>query len=66
MNKTYMTKAPDDEVIMDYIKTYSRIVLDTNMYGRPLKTISKHLEDLNSEMIKRGLLTQEQVDKLNM
>lgn len=66
MTKKELKAAPDNEIIQDYVKTYARVVLDENMYGHPLKTISKHLEDLESEMINRSLLTKEQIEKLNM
>lgn len=66
MNKTYLKTAPDSEIIMEFVKTHARIAVDVNLLGRPLVAITKRLKDLEEEMLKRGLLTQEQIDKLNM
>ena len=66
MNKFYMKTAPDSEIIMEFVKTHCRIAVDTNLLGRPLVSFHKRLKSLEEEMLRRGLLTQEQIDKLNM
>ena len=66
MTKKDLKAAPDNEIIQDYVKTYARAALDQDWYGHTLKTISKHLVDLEAEMINRSLLTKEQIEKLNM
>lgn len=64
MTKKELKAAPDSEIIMDYISTYSRAVLNENLQ-QPTKALNRHLADLDAEMLKRGLLTQEQIDRLN-
>lgn len=64
MTKKELKTAQDNEIIMDYISTYSRMVLNMNFKLRT-KALEKHLFDLDAEMLKRGLLTQEQIDCLN-
>lgn len=66
MTKKELKAAQDSEIIMDFVRTHERIAVDSNLLGKPIKMISKHLEDLDAEMLRRGLLTQEQIDKLNM
>lgn len=64
MTKNEIKTAHDSDLIMDYISTYSRAMLNENC-GLPTKALDKHLKDLDCEMLKRGLLTQDQIDCLN-
>ena len=64
MTKYEMKDARDSEIIVDYIKSYS-LFCTNDCLNRGTKAVSKHLQDLDAEMLKRGLLTQEQIDFLN-
>jgi hypothetical protein len=65
MTKKELRTAQDNEIIMDYINSYCNYALNMN-FGRGTKAIGVHLKDLDGEMLKRGLLTEEQIHKLNL
>lgn len=65
MTKKELKTANDSEVIVDYIQTYALFILNCNL-GRGVKQLDKHLCDLDVEMLKRGILSKEQVELLNM
>jgi hypothetical protein len=65
MTKQELKAATNSELITDYIKSYSRLVLAQN-FGGAWKALDKHLNHLNAEMLSRELLTQDQIDYLNM
>lgn len=64
MNRKELKTAKDSDVIVDYIRSFSSLVVNMHL-GRGTKALAKHLLDLDKEMLKRGILTQEQVDHLN-
>ena len=64
MTKTEMKKAADNEIIYRYIKAYSSLTLNINLGGKT-KSLETELTNLNDEMLKRGLLTEEQIRRLN-
>ena len=64
MTKLEIKKANDSELIYDYILTYSTLVCNINLQ-MGTKRYQKHLEDLNAEMLKREILTPEQIANLN-
>lgn len=64
MTKTEMKKAENNEIIFRYIKAYSSLTLNINLGGKT-KSLEKELADLDEEMINRGLLTEEQIRRLN-
>lgn len=64
MTKKELLTAQDSEIIVDYIKSYCLECMNTN-FGGPTKALAKHLAHLDAEMLRRGLLTQDQIDFLN-
>lgn len=64
MTKQEMKTATDGEIIVDYVKTYSIYRLNLNL-GGGTKQAAKHLETLDAEILKRGILSQDQIDYLN-
>lgn len=64
MTAKELKTAQDSEVILDYIRTYANFVCNLNM-NRGIKQSGKHLKDLDVEMLRRGILTEEQVKFLN-
>lgn len=63
MRKAEIPKASNGELIVDYILTYSSYCLNVNT-GRGEKQLCNHLKDLDSEFLKRNILTQSQIDRL--
>lgn len=63
MTKQAMKKAKDNELMFDYIQSYSILMLNLNS-DRGTRQIEKHCNDLEEEIVKRGLLTEEQVKRL--
>ena len=59
-----MSSAKDNEIIYEYIRSYSHFAVKLNL-GGGIEKLSKHLKSLDSEMLKRGILTKEQIDYLN-
>lgn len=64
MTKTEMKKAENNELIYRYISLHSLIGIKYNE-GKSIKSLLKEQADLDTEMLKRGLLTEEQIKKLN-
>ena len=64
MTAKELKSAQDSEVIVDYIRTYAGFVFNLNT-GGGIKQYGKHLKDLDAEMLRRGILTEEQVKLLN-
>ena len=65
MTKKQLKTATDSEVIVDYIETEATYCLNLNM-GGGIDRLYNHLLDLNQEMLKRGILSQKQIDRLMM
>ena len=63
MRKSELKTAPDSEIILDLVQSYATACLNYNL-DRGTKAIEKHLEDLRDEVLRRGMLTPEQVNKL--
>lgn len=66
MTKTEMKKAANNELIVAYVEAYSSFVLKYNEKGRGIKMIQKECQNLEAELLKRELLTEEDVRRLNM
>lgn len=65
MRKSEIAKAKDNELIVDYVKSYSSLCLNINLkLGE--KQLSKHCADLEKELLKRGILTENDIRILNM
>lgn len=65
MKKTEIAKAKNNELVYEYVNSYALLCLNSTS-GRGVKQLSKHCEDLEKELIKRELLTEEDVRLLNM
>lgn len=65
MDRKSLKKATDSEVVMDYINTYAEFCVNMNL-GRGTDRLWKHWLDLDKEIVKRGILAQEQVAKLHL
>lgn len=64
MTRVEMKTADDSQIIVDYIKSYS-LFCTNDCLGRGTKAVCKHLQDLDAEMLKRGILSQDQINYLN-
>ena len=64
MTKKEIAKAKDSELIVDYVLTYSKLVLNTNL-KLGINRYSKHCADLECEMLKRKMLTEDDIKRLN-
>lgn len=60
MKKSEIKKATDNELIVDFIETYSSWCLKINR-GGGTKQCATHCRDLAAEMLKRGIFTEENV-----
>lgn len=65
MTKKELKTATNNALILDLAETYAGLISNYNL-GRGIIQHEKHLKDLEAEMLKRELLTQEDVDQLNM
>lgn len=65
MTKEELRKAKDSEVVADYISTYAYWVLELNDSRGKTKALRKHLDILEAEALRRGIMTEEQIDMLN-
>lgn len=65
MKKSEIAKAKDNELITEYVKSYSTLSLNYNL-NRGIEKLQIHCNNLEKELIKRGLLTEENVKELNM
>ena len=63
MTRKEMKTAKDSEIIVDYIDTMASYCLNLNGNGK-IDRLSKHLDDLDSEMLRRFILTPQQIKHL--
>lgn len=65
MKKSEIKFLKDNELIAEYVRTYAHY--DTNwVCRRGTEQLAKQLKNLEAELLKRGILTQEDIDRLNM
>ena len=65
MKKSEIKNLKDNELIAEYVRTFANF--ETNwVLRRGTKQFWKHMKDLEEELLKRNILTQEDVDRLNM
>lgn len=64
MTKKEMEKANDSEIILDYIRSYANLAVNQNL-GCGIDRLSNHLVDLDEQMLKRGILSEDQIRRLN-
>lgn len=65
MKKNEITKAKDNELIVEYVKSYSSLCLNENLQ-LGTKQLSKHCVDLEAELLKREILTENDIKILSM
>ena len=65
MTKNEIKKAKDNELIIEYVKSYSGLCLNENLH-LGTKQLSKHCADLEAELLKREILTENDIKSLNM
>ena len=63
MRKNEIAKAKDNDLITEYAVSYATMLLNYNL-GRGMKQIESHCRDLEEELFKRGLLTEENLKRL--
>lgn len=64
MKKSEIKKVTNNELIVEYVRTYS--LRDVNwLSGRGIKRLSGKCKELERELIARGILTTEDVIYLN-
>lgn len=63
MKKSEIKKAKDNELIVDLVETNQ--LWATNMYTHhATQRLEQHFHDLAEELVKRGILTQEDVKRI--
>jgi hypothetical protein len=63
MDRAAIKKSDSGELIVEYVITYANLVYNINT-GCGTKRYSQHCQDLEEELLKRGVLTQENIDIL--
>ena len=64
MRKAEIKTATNSALVYEYAQSYSTLCLNINL-GRGTKQAQKHCNDLEEELLKRELLTVEQIKMLN-
>lgn len=64
LTKSEFRSATDNEIIVEYVKTYSNLCLNENLH-LGTKKLSKHCVDLENELLSRGILTRNNIEELN-
>lgn len=64
MTKAEIKNAADHELVADLVRSFASLVVNYNT-GRGTKVLDRHCNDLEAELLKRGLLTQVEVNGLN-
>lgn len=64
MNKQEVKKAEDHALITETIRTYA-FLLQNWCLQRGTKQLEKHFQDCGNELVKRGIITQEDLNHLN-
>lgn len=64
MTKQELKKADSRKLVYDAIRTYG-FLLTNEMRGCGTKQLERHFQDCCAEMVKRGIITQDEWDSLN-
>lgn len=64
MKKSEIKKATNAEIVYEYAIMYS-LLCDNYNTGRSTKTYEQRCRNLEDELLKRELLTEEQIEKLH-
>ena len=65
MRKNEIPKAKDNDLIAEYVSSYATLLLNFNL-SRGIIQAEKHCKDLEAELLKRGILTEENIRSLNV
>ena len=65
MRKNEISKADNSELIVDYVISFSSLISNYNT-NRGIKQLEAHCTDLEKEIVKRGILTEEQIKRINL
>lgn len=63
MTRQDIKKATESELITEYIHTFGWWVSNMNT-GRGTDRLGKHIADMNAELIRRGILNEQQIEFL--
>ncbi len=64
MKKSEIKNLTDRELIVEYVRTYSHY--DTNsILGRGIEQLAKQLRNIEAELVKRNILTEDDINYLN-
>jgi hypothetical protein len=63
MRKNEMAKAGLNELIVDYVRSYGLYLRNMNL-GLGEKRLGKHCEDLENELLRRGILSETDIAAL--
>lgn len=64
MRKNEIPKAKDNDLITEYILKYGLLFVNYNT-NRGIKQLEKQCENLEAELLKRGILTEENLQRLH-
>lgn len=64
MRKSEIKKSTDNDLLVDYIQSISSLFLNFNA-GKRTNQLSIHCSDLEKEIVSRGILTEEDIRKVN-
>lgn len=65
MTKKEIKSAKDSELVYEYATNYALLLLNYNM-GKGTNRLQAHCNNLENELMKRNLLTEEDIKRLNM
>ena len=66
VRKNEIKKAEDHDLVCDAIHTFGLLCRNMQFPDAGVKRYSQHFDDLAKEMVARGILTQKDVDWINM
>ena len=64
MTKKEIKKVPNNELIVDYVRSYSLYEVNY-LLDRGRKQVLQHCHDLEAELVARNILTEDDVKHLN-
>lgn len=64
VKKSEMKTAPNNKLIVDLVETYADFYWNYNCGASTIR-IEKHWNDLDEELVKRGLLTKDDVKRMH-
>lgn len=64
IRKNEIKKSNNNDLLVEYINSIVKFHLNYN-FGRSLKQLEKHCGDLEKEIIFRGILTEDDIRKVN-